>query len=291
MLSDYKVVTISDYENSFPVVLKTPEMVKSKPHDWAVIPPSESLAHSPEVFMAIDSTVIVLDSTGVTDQRLSDGPFCCIRVSPNGKLVALFNTSGKLLVVSTDFDRKFSEHDTGSAIRPTAFAWCGTDSVVVYRDYTLTMIGPFGGNIQYPYSSDEIILVTEVDGLRIISQSKCELLQKVPDAVERVFKIGSAEPAALLYEAFQHFEKGDPKAEEFIREINVYLSDAVDQCLEAAGHEFSVYQQKNLLKAASLGKSFLDGYTADTFVQTCQTLRVLNALRQADVGLPLSYAQ
>jgi hypothetical protein len=61
--------------------------------------------------------------------------------------------------------------------------------------------------------------------------------------------------------------------------------------VKAAGHEFSILWQKELLKAASFGKSVLDIYNSDDFVDMCETLRVLNAVRFYEIGLPLSYDQ
>lgn len=61
--------------------------------------------------------------------------------------------------------------------------------------------------------------------------------------------------------------------------------------VKAAGYEFSIHWQKQLLKAASFGKSVLDIYNSDDFVDMCQTLRVLNAVRFYEIGLPLSYEQ
>lgn len=52
-----------------------------------------------------------------------------------------------------------------------------------------------------------------------------------------------------------------------------------------------MHWQKQLLKAASFGKSVLDIYNSDDFVDMCEALRVLNAVRSYLVGLPLSYDQ
>lgn len=62
-------------------------------------------------------------------------------------------------------------------------------------------------------------------------------------------------------------------------------------CVQAAGQEFSVHWQKQLLKAASFGKSILDLYSSDDFVDMCETLRILNAVRDYKIGLPISYDQ
>ena len=62
-------------------------------------------------------------------------------------------------------------------------------------------------------------------------------------------------------------------------------------CVRAAGQEYSTHWQKRLLKAASFGKSVLDLYNSDEFVNMCETLRVLNAIRDYRIGLPMSYEQ
>src|SRR4051812_33047782 len=82
-----------------------------------------------------------------------------------------------------------------------------------------------------------------------------------------------------------------PKADDNIQLIRSNLVEAVDTCVNAAGQEFSIHWQKQLLKAASFGKSVLDIYNSDDFVDMCETLRVLNAVRFYEVGLPVSYDQ
>lgn len=49
-------------------------------------------------------------------------------------------------------------------------------------------------------------LMPEVDGLRIISEDKHELLQAVPESVEKIFQLGfSRHPGAMLYMARQGY--------------------------------------------------------------------------------------
>ena len=52
-----------------------------------------------------------------------------------------------------------------------------------------------------------------------------------------------------------------------------------------------MHWQKQLLKAASFGKSVLDLFSSDDFVDMCEKLRVLNAVRDYRIGLPLSIEQ
>jgi len=160
------------------------------------------------------------------------------------------------------------------------------------RDKFLLMVGPHGDWVKYSYRSP-LVLVPECDGVRIISNEKCEFLHRVPKSTEDVFKIGSLEPAAILHDAMEFFENKSAKADEHIRNIKARaaLVGAVDGCIDAAVHEFDPQTQRSLLKAAAYGKCFCDYYNADNFVDNCKTLRVINNLRHADVGIPITFQQ
>ena len=71
------------------------------------------------------------------------------------------------------------------------------------------MVGPFGDWIKYTYEYP-IDMAFEIDGARIISNDKCELLQKVPTFTENIFKIGLTEPAAVLFDALDHYDINIP---------------------------------------------------------------------------------
>ena len=105
--------------------------------------------------------------------------------------------------------------------------------------------------------------------------------------------LGSTSPASVLLDATDQLEKKSPKADSNMKLLrdDGTEADAVDTCIEAAGHEFSIYWQKQLLKAASFGKSTIDLYNSDEFVDMCETIRLLNAVRFYKIGLPLSYDQ
>jgi vacuolar protein sorting-associated protein 16 len=105
------------------------------------------------------------------------------------------------------------------------------------------------------------------------------------------FRLGSTSPASVLIDAVEQLDRKSPKADDDIQLIKQHLDEAVDVCIRAAGHEFSVHWQKQLLKASSFGKSVLDFYNSDDFVDMTETLRVLNSVRFYETGLPLSYDQ
>ena len=92
-------------------------------------------------------------------------------------------------------------------------------------------------------------------------------------------------------DAAEQLERKSPKADENIQLIRPNLPDAIAACVTAAGQEYNHHWQKQLLRAASLGKSVLDLYSSDDFVEMCIRLRVLNAIRDYTIGLPLSHTQ
>ncbi|KAK0537430.1 Vacuolar protein sorting-associated protein 16 [Tilletia horrida] len=232
--------------------------------------------------------------------------------------------------------------------------WCGDNTVALAWSEEVLMVGPFGDSLRYYYPSP-VHLVPELDGLRIISTERHELVQKVSDDSTAVFLPGSLHPAAQLFDASETFfarqnagagptsASGSAwrssargrggvglgtgsrinlpsaaRADDVIRAIRSgapivtgadgiaritldgdasarptrkgeeNLSDAVDTCLRAAVCEWEVGWQRRLVKAAAFGKAFLDMYDPAFFVTTAKTLRVLNAARAYEIGLPIS---
>jgi hypothetical protein len=66
---------------------------------------------------------------------------------------------------------------------PKQMEWVGADAILCYwenqDDRLLQMIGPKSKWLKYPYD-DSVFLISEVDGLRIISKGGTEFLQRVP---------------------------------------------------------------------------------------------------------------
>nr|CAG8648885.1 189_t:CDS:10 [Entrophospora candida] len=275
LTGNFKLIELTNFVEPRPKLMADPGI-------WTVIQPQYSLSRHVEVLLATGATILTVDAKEAQDQLLQKGPFTKMAVSPNGKYLALFTADGKLWVVSTDFQKNLTEFSTKSQVSPQQLVWCGADSVVLYWDTIVLMVGPLGDWIKYSYE-DAIYLIPEIDGIRVISSDKY--------VIEEIFGIGSTAPAAMLFDALDHFEKSSPKADENIRAIRPALADAVDACIEAAGYELNQYWQKSLLKAAAFGKTFMESYNADKFVNMCQTLRVLNAVRYYEIGIPVTYAQ
>ncbi|CAO1620419.1 unnamed protein product [Parajaminaea phylloscopi] len=308
------------------VLLSPPSPPESRPPrsgppgSGSSTPASTQKAYEPGTVMSLDSV------SGCNDMRLTRGPFSSISASPNGKLLALLVTNEKKLwVVSADFQRSLSEfdvttcdayqeadrvrragHEHGNGHGPgidaalggiastgiRQIAWCGNNTVALAFDCQVVMVGPFGESLQYEYNTS-VRLVSEPDGVRIIGAQRHEFVQKVADSTVAVFRPASSDPAALLFDASDSFSQRSPaKADESLRTIRAQLPQAVDTCIDAASHEWEVIWQRRLLKAAALGKSFLDGaYDSSRFVQVSRLLRVLNNVRSYEVGCPISFEE
>lgn len=46
----------------------------------------------------------------------------------------------------------------------------------------------------------------EIDCIRLISNTQHEILQKVPDVVQKIFRINSTEPGSFLLEASKQYQ-------------------------------------------------------------------------------------
>ncbi|GAB1320351.1 Vacuolar protein sorting-associated protein 16 [Madurella fahalii] len=289
LLSNNALVSVSSYDEPRPKLLASPP--EGQVHSWNIIPPAYTLSRSVEVLLSIGQTIYMSDATECEDRFLDIGPFTHIAVSPNGRFCALYTATGKAHVITSDFQSRLSEHDSKSKIAPKYFEWCGNDAVVIAWEDEVHLVGPSGSLATFFYDSGRVHLVPDYDGVRIIANDTCDFLQKVPDVTEEVFRLGANSPASILLDAVEQLEMQSPKADDNIQLIRPHLVEAVDACVNAAGQEFNVHWQKQLLKAASFGKSVLDIYNSDEFVDMCETLRVLNAVRFFEIGLPLSYEQ
>lgn len=111
---------------------------------WALVPPSYTLSRTVEVLLAVDRTVYVIDATEAEDRLLESGPFKHVSASPSGQAVALYTSDGKVWIVSSDFQNKYSEYDAKARTPPVAMEWCGEDAVVLAWEDEVHLVGNNG---------------------------------------------------------------------------------------------------------------------------------------------------
>ncbi|NWU87424.1 VPS16 protein, partial [Onychorhynchus coronatus] len=227
----------------------------------------------------------VLSQDRVTVVLLAVGP----------ELFLLDNTSCSSVVRECVFpdppslpQEKFCEFSSTIRSPPRQMVWCTRPrsrqrAVVVAWERQLMVVGNSSECIRYPLGR----------GAGGVPRSQPKLLPLSQSLLQEIFRIASMAPGALLLEAQKEYEKESQKADEYLREIREQqlLPEAVGQCIEAAGYEHEPHTQKSLLRAASFGKCFLDKFSPESFVRMCQDLRVLNAIRDYQIGIPLTFTQ
>uniref|UniRef100_A0A7S2RT75 Vacuolar protein sorting-associated protein 16 homolog n=1 Tax=Mucochytrium quahogii TaxID=96639 RepID=A0A7S2RT75_9STRA len=253
---------------------------------------------SANVYTVTKQGYTVTTAIGKEKEDTQPSPVVKMAISPNGRFVACFNERGWLTVMNIDFSNTVLEFDTRSGVEPLQMCWCGEDSVVMqWKNLGLLMVGPRGDWIKYTYE-EPVLIVQEIDSLRIITENYVEVLQRVDKSTETICEIGSFAPSAMLCDAVEAMESGDPKADENLRAIKDEdsLVDAVKECIRAACATFDVSRQQQLLKAASIGKAFCDTNEerrecASAFLLACNALRTLNVIRHESVAFPLTIQQ
>ncbi|XP_011699104.1 PREDICTED: vacuolar protein sorting-associated protein 16 homolog [Wasmannia auropunctata] len=213
-----------------------------------------------------------------------------IAVASNNRHIALYSDTGHLYIGSIDFREKYCECYTNMKEPLANIAWCGTEAVVCSWNSTIMVVGRTADTIVYNYDGP-VHLVTEIDGVRVLSSSSHEMIQKVPNVVQRIFRINSTDPASYLLEASKQFQKKSHKADSYIDLVKDKLDSAIKACIDGASHEFDFETQKILMRAAKFGKGFSKMIDSEYYVQMCRILRVLNAVRHPAVGIPLTYTQ
>eukprot|EP01080_Neovahlkampfia_damariscottae_P002897 gene2897-4740_t len=300
MSNDLEVWVISDFDDSYCEMLqnvKFPDI----PNGIEVLLnyDEDDMFLIPEILIAPKEGSLVLNGMdGYRDLKVNNGPFLSLSLSPSRKLIALFSESGMLFIYDSDLTQIVTEFNTRSKAAPSQFIWCGDDSICLYwtpqqlnkNDKSLVlMISPIGYN-KFTFDGS-IYLSSEIDGIRIFTSDTCEFLQKVPNSIKDIFSIGSLEPSAQLFDCFTEYEETSSIQMKYIESLRRDLNESIIGCLNGACSEFDLRIQRKLLGAASYGKSFLRKFNSQLFVEKCQIIRVLNAMRDEKVGIPITYEQ
>lgn len=292
LTSTYRIFLVNSVKE--PKIRRLPEIPGAHivPNTWAVVCEERHtrvlLARDCDFFSLIEGETMAVQQ--VVD--FGDDSTCIVAmaVSPRYAQLALLNDHGRLWIGSTDLRTRFRLYDTRNIKIPKQMIWCGLDCVVMNWESLVEVIGCYDDTLKYTYDTP-VHLVQETDCARAITPVSHDLLQKVPQVVQDIFRINSTSPGSYLLEASKQFEKKSHRANEYIHLVKPRLSFAVHECIEAAGHEFDPNTQKMLIKAAQFGKSFICDYDPEKYVLMCRVLRALNAVRDPKIGLPITYEQ
>lgn len=224
-----------------------------------------------------------------------------IAVSQNQKLLSLYTNNGLVWIGTADMKTKYCEFNTGrDKERPSQIEWIPdseidgpSEAIAITYNSLLLIIHLKGDQAEFSYDSANLVihLIPEIDGLRIITNTTHEMLQKVPKCVNNIFAINSPSSSSFLFEANKKYEEQSYKSDDYLSLIRDKMEEAVDECIEAAGYEFDPDTQKSLLKTAYFGKGFISGHNPDKYVKMCRIIRVLNTLRDEKISMPLTFNQ
>jgi vacuolar protein sorting-associated protein 16 len=219
-------------------------------------------------------------------------------VSFNGRHIAFCTNTGIIWMGTSDLKTKYCEFDTHRTEMPKQIEWCAdpenpleADALVVVYPSILLIIGINGDSNIFTYDSSTINLIAEMDGVRVISNDSHELVQKVPKCVGNIFGISISEPSSFLFESHRKYCERSHQSDEYLCLILDKIDIAVSECISASGYEYDRDTQKSLIRAAQFGKGFIKDYNPDSYIRMCKILRVLNALRSDEIGIPLTQQQ
>ncbi|VDM37328.1 unnamed protein product [Toxocara canis] len=280
-----------------PVPWRIPDIYRSsRPTAWNVL--TSHSAQMTVLFVMGDNFYAGMQ--GVAPQalnvqwKLADGEYREIVPNWDCTRIAFSHSLGVVQVVDSDFSLLSSVTipDLNPTLPPVSgILWCGKEALALRRSRTsLQLISLTSKCHTYNFSGD-IRIDAELDGIKVFTPDKLVFLSIVPEEVENVLGIASSEPGAILYEASEKLCKGSHGVYNYFKMIEQQFDKAVRQCLFAAAHQFDHCMQKRLLKAASLGNALLQRHDPSQFVDMCHVMRILNAVRQPYVGMPLSFLQ
>lgn len=316
--ADNTLWCVEDLKVSHCVLYPSPQA--SQIHCMSLVPPSLNRFGQLEIILAVDDTVVTVTSEEIEPKSIVEGALLKLAVSPCGKFVAGFNEGAIVYVWTSDLTAMLlqlsvSETETDlldtidtvdcpPQTAPDTLAWCGSDGVLLcWEGIGILLIDLSGASKWWNLNSTGQAIVSELDSARIFTDSYHYLIRQVPNSLVSVLEIGSTSSGALLYDARKLYESGDARATAELLEIlrAGQLMEAVAACSAAAAAELDPEKQTALMRAACYGQAFralddgdersVDLTEKKKLYQLSQKLRILNALHDEEVAIPLTMPQ
>ncbi|KRX53178.1 Vacuolar protein sorting-associated protein 16 -like protein [Trichinella sp. T9] len=262
------------------------------PSCWVVI----SKERQTKVLCAFDNEIYVLSRELASEQIIPPfttpvRKYTSVILSPDKEKLAFMSDESLVQICSSDFKIFHCEFFCTPFVMPCSFCWCTDFAIFVGEGNSYSLTGLVNDTMNFSCDDSSFAVCQEPDGLRIYSRNKHEFIRCVNKSAVEIFRVGSLSPAAFLVVAHAEYTANNYKAFEYIRLILDQLPDAIQTCIEAATHFFDPSIQKRLLLAASFGKSFVPTAEVDAYTNACRTLRILNAIREMNFAMPISYLQ
>ncbi len=287
----------------FDVALPHPGKTSAPGWPWRVW----SAERHAKILYMTDKDLMILSLSEVKAQPLSDLSeeiFAAkhIILSPDYSKVAILSTDKYLWIgawVQDDRLVKIVQAQIQEDL--TEIAWCGIDAVIGFAPESSQCLIVSATESKVPLMQAEffmgfISVVSEMDSARVYSLYSQEMFRKLPESLVRIFAIGSVSPGAKLRLAAEEFIHASHRADEYIRSLGSSLELAVEDCFQAAANVQDANHQKTLMKAAQFGQAFCPSSNASSnasekFSTICKSLRVINALKDYKIGIPMTMTQ
>lgn len=184
--------------------------------------------------------------------------------SYDGELVAILMDNGKLWVGQTDQQQQLLCINITGPVRSSMLKWCGTEALLAFPYATespLCRLINMHGHMEDTFLPEFVTASQEVDGTRVFTLKGQEFFQLVPRCLLATFdlRLSNSSSAELRYAAEEFYHNKSHTADDYMRKIGREVDVAVADCIESAGYVWNPLVQKELLRAAQLGKTFWNG--------------------------------
>nr|XP_058893676.1 vacuolar protein sorting-associated protein 16 homolog isoform X3 [Kogia breviceps] len=228
--------------------------LQSAPSCWTTMC-QDRVAH---ILLAVGPDLYLLDHaacSAVTPPGLAPGvsSFLQMAVSFTYRHLALFTDTGYIWMGTASLKEKLCEFNCNIRAPPKQMVWCSR-----------------------PRSKERAVVVAWERRLMVVGDA--------PEGIQFVLDEDSYLVPEL--DGVRIFSRS---THEFLHEVPV-ASEEIFKIASMAPGALLLEAQKEY-EAASFGKCFLDRFPPDSFVRMCQDLRVLNAIRDYHIGIPLTYSQ
>uniref|UniRef100_A0A8C2BIM8 Vacuolar protein sorting-associated protein 16 homolog n=1 Tax=Cyprinus carpio TaxID=7962 RepID=A0A8C2BIM8_CYPCA len=229
--------------------------LQGAPSCWAVLTQDRQskvlLASGPHLFILDNTACTPVTPPGLSPQASSIVHMC---VSFSYKYLALLTDSGHVWMGTSNLKEKLSEVDTKIKGSPKQMAWCRRPK------------------------SQQPSAVVMWDGLLLVVGECKETIQY------------HLEDDSILVPELDGVRIISGTHHELLQEVpDISFTEGMKINMGLYGIFF--LSQLLSLQAASFGKCFLSNFPPEQFVSMCRDLRVLNAVRDYTVGIPLSHTQ
>lgn len=242
------------------------------------------------------------------------GKIVSMALSPKKDQFALYDDRGAAFIFYTNFeeggkrkkailDYDKSDQEQISVIKfqeGCQFLFCGIDAVALCGQRYIFLMNENKNKIVYKFNEHDKIdpnvpnvffkCISEIDGLRLITNDGVYFISKVPKELIEVCKPFSKASSKELLKLYEETAKKVSNTEKKINDLGDNLPSSIYNLQLAAANIFwtnnAEYEEKKeaqifLLRAAQHAKYFVkkDLFNFDKFYTTCKDIRIVNNLR------------